>query len=101
MIHYSCDRCRKPINNSVELRYQVTIVSQVVLETPSELSDDDRDHLGDIDELLERVDDDECEQLCEDLYQSRKFDLCQTCYQQYKHNPLGAEASKEVEFSEN
>ena len=102
MIHYTCDRCQKTIDTDLDLRYEVNIVTQVVLDGPeTTCDDDDRDHLNDVDELLERVDDEQCEQLCQDLYQSRRFDLCASCYQQYKQNPLGAEPQLQVEFSEN
>lgn len=105
MIHYSCDRCRQPIETETDLRYQVTIVTQVMLDEPENSAEDstegERDHLNEIDELLLRVDDDDCEQLCQDLYQSRRFDLCSSCYQQYKKNPLGMETTVQVGFSEN
>ena len=102
MIHYTCDRCRKAIDSETELRYEVSIVTQVVLDGPESTGDDDeRDNLNDVDELLQRIDDEECEELCQDLYQSRRYDLCATCYQQYKQDPLGAEPLLQVGFSEN
>lgn len=101
MIHYSCDRCRKTIDTTTDLRYEVSIVTQVVLDGPEVSDDDERNHLSEIDELLMRVDEEECEQLCQDLYQSRRFDLCSSCYQQYIKNPLATEATMQVEFSEN
>jgi len=101
MIHYTCDRCRRRIDTETELRYQVDVVTQVVLDG-SEISEEtERDHLGELDELLQRIDDDACEQLCEELYQSRRFDLCCDCYQQYSKNPLGADSTLTVGFSEN
>ena len=101
MIHYSCDRCKKTIESDIDLRYQVDIVTKVVLDGPEMTEDPERDHLAEVDELLLRVGDEDCEQLCQDLYQSRRFDLCASCYQQYKKNPLGLDAGVPVEFSEN
>ena len=102
MIHYTCDRCQKTIDAAIDLRYQVNIVTQVVLDGPeNSCEDEDHDHLIEVDELLERVDDEQCEQLCQDLYQTRRFDLCSNCYRQYLQNPLGAEPQLLVEFSEN
>ncbi len=100
MIHYTCDRCQKMIDTILDLRYEVSIVTQVVLEGPDQ-DDEERDHLSDVDELLQRVDDEQCEQLCQDLYQSRKFDLCAACYQKYKLNPLNMDPQLQVEFSQN
>lgn len=100
MIHYTCDRCQKKIDNATELRYQVSVVTQVVLDQPEDF-DEQRDNLDELNELLMRVDDEECEQLCSELYQSRRFDLCSFCFSQYSENPLGAEPQLQVEFSEN
>ena len=102
MIQYICDRCQNRIDPEEDLRYQVNIVTQVVLDGPEPGNgDEDRDHLNDVDELLQRVNDEECEQLCQDLYQSRRYDLCAGCYQQYRENPLGAEPQLQVGFSQN
>ena len=102
MIHYSCDRCKKEIDTEIDLRYQVNIVTQVVLDGTDMVEQDvDPDHLAEVDELLQRVDDEECEQLCQDIYQSRRYDLCSRCFHEYKANPLGAATQQQVEFSEN
>ena len=101
MIHYTCDRCFKQIDTELELRYQVNVVTQVILENPEESHEGAEDHLDDLDELLERVDDEDCAQLCEDLYRANRYDLCRHCYQQYKLDPLGAEANLRVGFSKN
>ena len=101
MIHYTCDRCKKIIDENIDLRYEVSIVTQVALDVPDSNGQEDRDHLHDVDDLLQRVDDEECEQLCQELYQSRRFDLCANCFQQFSRNPLAADAQPQVEFSEN
>ncbi len=100
MIHYSCDRCKKPIARDA-LRYEVKIDMQLAIESDEEIqNDDDRDHLSDVDEWLQRIDD-ECEELCEQFYQSRRFDLCSECYEQFVRNPLASEPQIQVGFSEN
>ncbi len=101
MIHYTCDRCHKKIDENIDLRYEVSIVTQVALDEPDASLQEDRDHLNEVDDLLERVDDEECERLCQELYQSRRYDLCANCFQQFTRNPLGADAQPQVEFSEN
>ncbi len=101
MIHYTCDRCKKRIADGEELRYEVRIEMQMALDVDDDQSgDDDRDHLNDVDELLQRIDD-ECEELCEQFYQTRRFDLCAACYEQFARNPFSVEPQIQVGFSEN
>jgi hypothetical protein len=52
---------------------------------------DDRDHLLEIDEILERVDAADCPEIGEDVYQKRRFDLCPQCFRKFTQNPLGRE----------
>ncbi len=52
MIHYTCDRCCKHIDTETDLRYQVNVVTQVILENPEESDGGSTDHLDDLDELL-------------------------------------------------
>ena len=100
MIHYSCDRCQKLIDVREELRYEVKIEMQVALDDQLE-NDDERDHLNDVDELLQRIEEDECEQICQQFYQTRRYDLCANCYELYCQNPLAVEPQLHVGFSEN
>ena len=59
MIHYSCDRCGRPIDPHDELRYVVRLEIEAVMEPldGDVLEDDDRDHLMELHEILERADD--------------------------------------------
>jgi hypothetical protein len=102
MIHYSCDRCRRPLDPEEDLRYVVKIEIQAAME-PLQADDleDDRDHLLEIQEILERMDDEACEAVSEEVYQKRRFDLCPQCFRQFKKNPLGQEAKAAVDFSQN
>ena len=52
---------------------------------------DDRDHLLEIDEILERVDASESDAIGDDIYQKRRYDLCPQCYRKFTANPLGHE----------
>ena len=102
MIHYTCDRCKKAINTDLDFRYEVNIVTQVVLDAPEVSGGEiEPDHLNEVDDILQRIDEAECEQLCEDLYQARRFDMCASCFIKYKQNPLGETSQQQVEFSEN
>jgi hypothetical protein len=62
---------------------------------------DDRDHLLEIDEILERVEADDCEAVGEDVYQKRRYDLCPHCYRKFSANPLAREKKLTLGFSHN
>ena len=56
MIHYSCDRCKRPINPKTDLRYVVRLETQAMMDLPDfQDSDDERDHLLEIEELLDEL----------------------------------------------
>ncbi len=76
-IHYSCDRCKRIINPEEDLRYVVKLEVEAAME-PLEVDefDDDRDHLMEVQEILERLEDSDSELVSDDLYQRRRFDLC-------------------------
>lgn len=99
MIHFSCDRCKREIDSESELRYVVRLEVQAMMEPCEvEVMNDDRDHLLEVEEILERLDDDN---LGEDIYQRRRFDLCPSCYRKFVQNPLGREVSAKLNFSKN
>src|SRR4051812_28355547 len=57
MIHFTCDRCRRVIDSEQEMRYVVQMEIEAVLDPIHETEPaDDRDHLLEIDEILERAD---------------------------------------------
>lgn len=102
MIHYSCDRCKQIIDPEEDLRYVVKLEVYAAME-PIDVDDieDDRDHLVEIQEILERLDDAESESVGDDVYQKQRFDLCTECYRQYIKNPMGREVSAHFGFSQN
>ena len=65
--------------------------------------ENDRDHLEEIQDILERMDDSENDQIGEDVYQQLRFDLCPECRKKFLKNPLGRDilAAKMVGFSKN
>lgn len=104
MIHFSCDRCKRTIDAEDELRYVVRIEVEAVMDPSSEQEAlDDRDHLMEIDEILERVDAADCPEIGDDVYQKRRFDLCPQCFRKFTQNPLGRERqiSSPLGFSQN
>ena len=102
MIHYSCDRCKRILDPEEDLRYVVKIEVQAALE-PVDLdeTEDDRDHLVEIQEVLERLEDDDDYELGEDVYSKRRFDLCPECYRKFMKNPIGREVAAQLGFSQN
>lgn len=101
MIHYSCDCCKRPIDSRTDLRYVVKLEVQATMDLPElENIEDERDHLLEIEELLDELGETNLEYVDED-YQRRRYDLCAQCYQDYIKNPLGVEKFHRVGFSKN
>ncbi len=102
MIHYSCDRCKRAINPEEDLRYVVKLEVQAAME-PIEADEyeDDRDHLLEVQEILERLEDAESEAISDELYQRCRYDLCSDCYRQFIKNPVGHEVRAHFGFSQN
>ena len=99
MIHFTCDRCRESIDPEQDLRYVVRMEVQAAMEPMDcEEPEDDRDHLLEIHEIIERLDDEDVDS---DIYHKKRFDLCCKCYRDFVKNPLGQREAIQVEFSEN
>ena len=102
MIHYSCDRCKCELDPETEVRYTVRMEIQAIVEPlDGEIRDDERDHLLEIHEILENLEQAENDHLADDSYQHGRYDLCVECYRQFIQNPLGQDVSNHVPFSEN
>jgi hypothetical protein len=101
MIHFSCDRCKRELDPEVDLRYVVRLEVSAVVDASPEETDDDRDHLLEIHEILERCTDLDDEMVGDDVYQKLRFDLCSECYRKYIRSPLGREPAEMFGFSEN
>lgn len=102
MIHYSCDRCKREINSEDDLRYVVKLEVQAAMD-PLEVDEleDDRDHLMEVQEILERLEDGDSEALSDELYQRCRYDLCADCFREYIKNPVGHEGRAHFGFSQN
>ncbi len=102
MIHYSCDRCKRPIDTQSDLRYVVRLEVEAVMDPLHEHENqDDRDHLLEIDEILERVDAADCPEIGDEVYQRRRFDLCASCCRKFMQNPVGRDKKATLGFSQN
>lgn len=102
MIHYSCDRCKRLIETEHELRYLVRIEVQAKFGDDSEVtSDEAKDHLLEIDEILDRQSDEVDPMIDDEVYSRRRFDLCCECYAAFQKNPFGRETPQSLGFSDN
>lgn len=100
MIRYLCDMCKRDIDSDEDLRYVVKIEIFAAFD-PLAVEDDDRDHLQEIQDILERLEDAESDQIGDDVYQQLRFDLCPECRRKFLKSPLGRESAKILDFSEN
>jgi hypothetical protein len=100
MIHYSCDRCQREIHQH-EIRYQIHIEARAALEQTEEEYNDETDHLAELQDILEKLQGVDGDEIKQEIYQRHRYDLCRACYQQFIDNPLNCEQTMEVEFSPN
>ena len=101
MLHYTCDSCKRLIDPELELRYVVRIEVYAALDPLQDEGDDERDHLQEIQDVLERLDETEDERLSDDVYHQKRYDLCSECRNRYVKNPLGRLSMQELGFSQN
>ena len=102
MISYSCDLCKRNIDAEQDLRYVVKIEISAAFDPISpEEEENDRDHLEEIQDILQRLEDGQCGEISEDVFQQLRFDLCPECRKRFVKNPLGREAAKLLGFSKN
>jgi hypothetical protein len=101
MIHYTCDCCKRIIDSSDDVRYVVKMEVYASMDSSAESDDDEHDHLEEIQQILERLEDAEDDVLGQDVYQSLRFDLCPECRRKFLKNPLGREPIKQFDFSQN
>ncbi len=102
MIQYCCDRCKRSMDAGDDLRYVVRIEIEAKFDVLGEEPDDDRDHLLELHEILERLDDAEDQSpIDDDVYRKQRFDLCADCYRKFVKNPLGREFASPLGFSKN
>ncbi len=102
MIHFSCDRCQRPIDAKQAVRYVVKMEIEATLNTSgNDHGDDDQDSLLEMDQMLERLEEDALDEDNPVLYQRQRFDLCPDCYKQFVRNPFGREKVVPFGFSHN
>ena len=100
MIHYDCDFCKRTFEPE-ELRYIVRVEVYAALDNSEADVDDDRDHLQEIEEILERLDATGESPPGDDVYQQLRFDLCAECRKKFLSDPLGRRMPQHLDFSQN
>lgn len=102
MIRYACDLCGRDLDPHNDLRYVVRMEVYAAFDPlPTDEDDDDRDHLQEVQDILERMEDSQSEQIGDDVYQQLRFDLCAECRKRFVKSPLGREVAKLCDFSPN
>jgi hypothetical protein len=100
MIHYDCDFCKRALETE-DLRYVVRVEVYAALDNSEADSDDDRDHLQEIEDILEQLDASGELPPGDDVYQQLRFDLCAECRQKFLSDPLGRRTAQHLDFSQN
>ena len=108
MLHYSCDVCKRPIHPHADVRHVVKIeVFPAVEDDPCGCQEmegfgEEADHLGEMQDLLETLDDCDAPRAAPDAAaRSMRFDLCDACRLRFLKNPLGLKSGKQLDFSNN
>ena len=101
MIRYSCDCCKRELDPE-DLRYVVKMEVYAAFDpSATDEAADDRDHLQEIQEILQRSDEVVNDQIASDVYEQLRFDLCPECHRRFLKNPLDRELPKHFDFSKN
>ncbi len=101
MIHYTCDRCCRPLQADETTRYVVKMEIEAAIDpSEQETAEDEQDCLLALDHSLERMESElEDEPLM--VFQRKRFDLCPECYRKFIKNPMGKEKLQPFGFSHN
>jgi len=101
MIHYTCDLCKREMGSDESLRYVVKMEIYAAFDPVVVDDESDRDHLEEVQDMLDRLDDADDPNIGEDVYQQLRFDLCPECRRKFGRNPLGRDLGKMLDFSAN
>ncbi|HTQ40490.1 MAG TPA: hypothetical protein VMJ32_15805 [Pirellulales bacterium] len=102
MIQHVCDLCKRLIDTEQDVRYVVKMEVYAALDPALDEADDDRDGLQEVQDMLQRMEDTGTEGVEEEeVYQQLRFDLCPECRKKFLKQPLGREAIKHFDFSQN
>ena len=102
MLHFTCDMCGKDLLVNEDVRYVVKIEVYAAYD-PMEITEEDleKDHMEEISQLIEEMEDMDAEELEDGVYKSFRFDLCPMCQKKFIRNPLVRQPGTRLGFSEN
>ena len=99
MLHFSCDLCGHRLGDR---RFVVKLEVFAAFD-PEEIDEEDldSDHLQEISEMLEEIEITGQSQLEDCRPKEFRFDLCPHCHKRFVNDPLGRDALRRLNFSEN
>ena len=101
MIRYFCNLCQQEIDPGHDGSYLVRM-EVYAAQSPEQMPiDDDRDHLEEFNEVLERYEEFEEDGpfLSSDNYRKERYHLCKPCGKQFLQDPLGQRMPQRLEMS--
>jgi len=102
MIRYLCDLCHRELDPEEDLRYVVKMEVYAAFDPMAvDEASDERNHLQEIQDILEQLEDADGDQIGADVYRQLRYDLCPECHRKFVSNPLGRETAKLFNFSKN
>jgi hypothetical protein len=101
MQHFTCDLCRRQLDPDSDGSYVVRMDVSPAESCKNVPIDDDRDHLEEFNEILERYEEfeDDGPYLGADNYLRKEFHLCNQCGKRFMQAPLGQQAPQRYELS--
>ena len=101
MIHYSCDLCKCELDPKQDSSYVVRMEVYPAANDADLAIDNDRDHLEDIQEVLERYDEFEADGLLpeSDTFRKLRLDLCSGCCEGFLQFSDGRRLAAQFDFS--
>ncbi|MEO1498651.1 MAG: hypothetical protein AAFV43_16020 [Planctomycetota bacterium] len=99
MMHFSCDACGKRIDQQHETRYVVRLEVYASVDESEDPSDPEPDHLEQIEDLLESLDDPAT--IEDELYKQVRYDLCPVCRDRLLADPMARLKGVKLGFSNN
>lgn len=99
MLHFSCDLCGQPLDDE---RFVAKVEVYPAFD-PDELSEQDLDldHLEEVAALIQEMEAEGKTPSSDCDPKQFRFDLCAECRERYLRDPLGREALRRLNFSEN
>jgi hypothetical protein len=101
MLHFTCDLCGQQLGDR---RYVVKLEVYPAFD-PEEIDEEDldADHLQEVSEIIQEMETTGCRKVEDDNSGPKefRFDLCPDCQHRYARDPLGRDAIRRLNFSNN